>query len=173
MLATPTRFPGAYTSPQRSQPSRSSLPFSMRFFWPLRERSPSTDSECSTASQSSVASDQSFFSADGADDWADPPVDPPPVDPPPDVASRLLTDDHHSVMEINQEVTDSSQLDDGMVGTDHGAFHAIPPPPELLCEPNQATPYNWVLDQVLWEVSPSMTRPIVNALISGKPRMLA
>ncbi|KAG1690123.1 hypothetical protein DVH05_028332 [Phytophthora capsici] len=49
----------------------------MRFFWPIRERSPSTDSECSTASQSSLASDASFFSAaaDEADlavaDWSD------------------------------------------------------------------------------------------------------
>uniref|UniRef100_K3XCF5 Uncharacterized protein n=1 Tax=Globisporangium ultimum (strain ATCC 200006 / CBS 805.95 / DAOM BR144) TaxID=431595 RepID=K3XCF5_GLOUD len=37
----------------------------MRLFWPLRERSPSTDSECSTASQSSLASDASFYSAAG------------------------------------------------------------------------------------------------------------
>ncbi|EGZ15367.1 hypothetical protein PHYSODRAFT_251067 [Phytophthora sojae] len=43
----------------------------MRFWWPdwqPRERSPSTDSECSTASHSSLASDASFYSAasDGA-----------------------------------------------------------------------------------------------------------
>ncbi|KAH7489201.1 Retrovirus-related Pol polyprotein from type-1 retrotransposable element R2 [Phytophthora ramorum] len=53
----------------------------MRFFWPIRERSLSTDSECSTASQSSLASDASFYSAVGdesglvggaVDGWADP-----------------------------------------------------------------------------------------------------
>ncbi|KAE9349664.1 hypothetical protein PF008_g6805, partial [Phytophthora fragariae] len=43
----------------------------MRFWWPdwqPRERSPSSDSECSTASHSSLASDASFYSAasDGA-----------------------------------------------------------------------------------------------------------
>ncbi|KAE9182979.1 hypothetical protein PF005_g22275 [Phytophthora fragariae] len=43
----------------------------MRFWWPewqTRERSPSSDSECSTASHSSLASDASFYSAasDGA-----------------------------------------------------------------------------------------------------------
>ncbi|KAE9273968.1 hypothetical protein PF008_g29713 [Phytophthora fragariae] len=35
----------------------------MRLFWPIRERALSTDSECSTASQSSLASDASFYSA--------------------------------------------------------------------------------------------------------------
>ncbi|KAH7489197.1 Retrovirus-related Pol polyprotein from type-1 retrotransposable element R2 [Phytophthora ramorum] len=53
----------------------------MRFFWPIRERATSTDSECSTASQSSLASDASFYSAVGdesglvggaVDGWADP-----------------------------------------------------------------------------------------------------
>ncbi|KAE9264794.1 hypothetical protein PR003_g32671, partial [Phytophthora rubi] len=40
----------------------------MRFWWPdwqPRERSPSSDSECSTASHSSLASDASFYSAAG------------------------------------------------------------------------------------------------------------
>ncbi|KAF1325661.1 reverse transcriptase, partial [Globisporangium splendens] len=71
----------------------------MRFFWPLRDRSPSTDSECSTASQSSLASDASFYSAAGGEEMStapsrpadpivdlrgDPPADPlgdPPEDP--------------------------------------------------------------------------------------------
>uniref|UniRef100_H3H8H1 RNase H type-1 domain-containing protein n=1 Tax=Phytophthora ramorum TaxID=164328 RepID=H3H8H1_PHYRM len=53
----------------------------MRFFWPIRDRATSTDSECSTASQSSLASDASFYSAVGdesglvggaVDGWADP-----------------------------------------------------------------------------------------------------
>ena len=48
----------------------------MRFWWPdwePRARSPSSDSHCSTASHSSLASDASFYSASANDsDWADP-----------------------------------------------------------------------------------------------------
>ena len=45
------------------------LRIGMRFWWPdwqPRERSPSSDSECSTAGHSSLASDASFYSADAA-----------------------------------------------------------------------------------------------------------
>ncbi|EEY62918.1 uncharacterized protein PITG_22503, partial [Phytophthora infestans T30-4] len=48
----------------------------MRLFWPIRDRALSSDSEASTASQSSLGSDASFYSAaDEADlaapDWSD------------------------------------------------------------------------------------------------------
>ncbi|KAG2800451.1 hypothetical protein PC113_g24704 [Phytophthora cactorum] len=45
----------------------------MRFFWPIRERALSSDSEASTASQSSLASDASFYSAadEAGSDWSD------------------------------------------------------------------------------------------------------
>ncbi|KAK1935454.1 hypothetical protein P3T76_010679 [Phytophthora citrophthora] len=55
----------------------------MRFWWPdwePRERSPSTDSECSTASHSSFASDASFYSASSGEAVRDVAVD-PPADP--------------------------------------------------------------------------------------------
>ncbi|KAF1325586.1 reverse transcriptase, partial [Globisporangium splendens] len=89
----PTRGPGGPTGTNQSVLER------MRFFWPLRDRSPSTDSECSTASQSSLASDASFYSAAGGEEMStapsrpadpivdlrgDPPADPlgdPPEDP--------------------------------------------------------------------------------------------
>ncbi|KAE9302552.1 hypothetical protein PF008_g22464 [Phytophthora fragariae] len=35
----------------------------MRLFWPITERALTSDSECSTVSQSSLASDASFYSA--------------------------------------------------------------------------------------------------------------
>ncbi|KAK1928268.1 Ribonuclease HI [Phytophthora citrophthora] len=60
----------------------------MRFWWPdwePRERSPSTDSECSTASHSSFASDASFYSASSGEAVRDVAVDPPadPLEGPP------------------------------------------------------------------------------------------
>eukprot|EP00644_Phytophthora_capsici_P019555 jgi/Phyca11/52626/gw1.298.5.1 len=62
----------------------------MRLFWPIRERALSSDSEASTASQSSLVSDASFYSA--AADEADLAVTDSPDFPPIRDAADPLVD---------------------------------------------------------------------------------